>query len=152
MHGFFHSIQNLKLKNTLKFLPIKREEPISVTTSTIGFFLLLFLWWDSVIELVDNKCWYGCCAMGEFKRYAALLQQRQPISSSNKKTYKKFMYTRPSYAYKNESILSKRNNNAVRILKVKIRPKIQFPLIDKLQNYFNILHTKLRNKQITYAN
>ena len=48
----------------------------------------------------------------------------------------------------NQYFLTKRNNSAVRIQKVKIMPKIQFPLIDKLQNYFNSLHTKLRNKQI----
>ena len=97
MHGFFHNIQNLKLKNILKFLTIKSEEPIS-TTSSGGSFLLLFLWLGSAIELVDNECWHGCCAMGEFKRYVALLQQRQLISSSNQKTYKQFIYTRPSYA------------------------------------------------------
>ena len=54
----------------------------------------------------------------------------------------------PMHIKMNRYFLTKRNHNAVRILKVKIKPKIQFPLIDKLQDYFNIRHTKLRNKQI----
>ena len=54
----------------------------------------------------------------------------------------------PMHIKMNQYFLTKRNNNAIRIQKVKIKPKIQFPLIDKLQNYFNSLHTKLRNKQI----
>ena len=54
----------------------------------------------------------------------------------------------PMHKKMNQYFLTKRNNNAVRIQNVKIMPKIQFPLIDKLQNYFNSLHTKLRNKQI----
>ena len=36
----------------------------------------------------------------------------------------------------NQYFLTKRNNNVVRIQKVKIKPKIQFPLIDKLNKLF----------------
>ena len=44
----------------------------------------------------------------------------------------------------NQYFLTKRNNNAVRIQKVKIKPKIQFPLTDKLKKLFQQSSHKIK--------
>ena len=42
----------------------------------------------------------------------------------------------------NQYFLTKRNNNAVRIQKVKIKAKIQFPLTDKLKKIISTIFTQ----------
>ena len=50
----------------------------------------------------------------------------------------------PMHKKMNQYFLTKRNNNAVRIQKVKIKPKIQFPLIDKLTKLFQQSSHKIK--------